>query len=320
MLAFATGIHKRHLIQPVCLADTTSSMLVPIPRHIILAMPLLRAHHLTPGSQITTNPLKSLGRNQDFSQTTFHLFDFTLHLAVRNTISTLPVLSTSPPLRDILIHRLEENRALTANLILQCILDKFAHIPEESDTILLHRSLFTIVSSTVQLSVQSVPIDIALLKNKSIQWISLVLRFCLGISAGMFMTCSGCRFTLYCSRTCQKNDWSSGNHRPLCAKIRQLRNDTRLLPTSLSDRRAIENLNSQYLEYHKQKPSEWDDLLDEYIAENGEPFWPLVLVLDYRALNVEPDIQIESSQSERERGKLETGGREAMHVRIRYFT
>lgn len=67
---------------------------------------------------------------------------------------------------------------------------------------------------------------------------------------------------------------------------------------SFSDYMALKILNSQYVDCHKQQPSEWKELLDEYIAENGEPdpLWPLVLKLDYRALNVEPDVYIDSSE------------------------
>ncbi|KAK0437930.1 uncharacterized protein EV420DRAFT_155319 [Desarmillaria tabescens] len=121
---------------------------------------------------------------------------------------------------------------------------------------------------------------------------------CPGASAGMFMACSGCRSTQYCSRTCQKDDWTSGAHRSLCIEIKQLRSDGAPLPMSSSDQKALENLNSQYVKYYRQEPSEWDALLEEYIAKNGEPnpFWPLVVALDYRALDVNPQILLESSE------------------------
>ncbi|PBK80919.1 hypothetical protein ARMGADRAFT_1091793 [Armillaria gallica] len=96
---------------------------------------------------------------------------------------------------------------------------------------------------------------------------------------------------------------SSGNHRSLCTEIKQLVMDSRPLPMSLSDRRAIEDLNSRYVEYHKHKPPspdpDWERyVLGEYIAENGEPdpLCPLVWILDHRAVNVEPDVDIESSE------------------------
>ncbi|KAK0433003.1 hypothetical protein EV421DRAFT_1448863, partial [Armillaria borealis] len=126
---------------------------------------------------------------------------------------------------------------------------------------------------------------------------------CPGTTARKCMVCSRCLFTLYCSQTCQRDDWSSGNHRSLCTEIKQLVIDSSSLPMSLSDRRAIEDLNNRYVEYHKHKgPSpdpDWErDVLGEYIAENGEPdpLWPLVWILDHRAVNVEPDVDIESSE------------------------
>ncbi len=66
---------------------------------------------------------------------------------------------------------------------------------------------------------------------------------------------------------------------------------------SLSDHRAYEKFNIRCLKYHKQ-PSQWQELLDKYIAENGEPdpLWPMIWVLEYRAIDVEPDIHLESSE------------------------
>lgn len=39
-------------------------------------------------------------------------------------------------------------------------------------------------------------------------------------------------------------------------------------------------------------------LLNAYIAENGkpDPLWPMLRVLDYRAVNVKPRIHVESSE------------------------
>ncbi|KAK0430999.1 hypothetical protein EV421DRAFT_1912291 [Armillaria borealis] len=78
--------------------------------------------------------------------------------------------------------------------------------------------------------------------------------------------------------------------------ISNLTNDANPLPISFSNYMALKILNSQYVDYHRQQPSEWKELLDEYIVENGEPdpLWPLVLKLDYRAINVEPDVCINS--------------------------
>ncbi len=81
----------------------------------------------------------------------------------------------STPLRNILVRRLEENSTLSANLIIQFIVDELSHIPEESDTTLLYKTFLT-VTSIFELSVYSPPIHTALLKNNSIQWVSLILR------------------------------------------------------------------------------------------------------------------------------------------------
>ncbi|KAK0433000.1 hypothetical protein EV421DRAFT_1741871 [Armillaria borealis] len=66
---------------------------------------------------------------------------------------------------------------------------------------------------------------------------------------------------------------------------------------SLSDHRAYEKFNIRCLKYHKQS-SKWQELLDKYNAENREPdpLWPMIWVLEYRAIGVEPDIHLESSE------------------------
>ncbi|PBK80917.1 hypothetical protein ARMGADRAFT_1091791 [Armillaria gallica] len=121
---------------------------------------------------------------------------------------------------------------------------------------------------------------------------------CPGTSVGKSMACSGCQFTRYCSRRCQKDDWSSGDHRSLCIKIKQLRTDAAPLPMCLSDKSAFEELNYQHIGLHGQEPSEWDVLLNAYIAVNGkpDPLWPMLQVLDYRAVNVKPRFHVESSE------------------------
>ncbi|KAK0437922.1 uncharacterized protein EV420DRAFT_155112 [Desarmillaria tabescens] len=279
----------------------------------------------------------------------------------------------STALREALVGRLEENSMLTARLIIQFIMDEFAYIPEESDMRHPYQTLWIATVFSLELSGLSLSIHTALLKNNSMQWMSLILRFvtrrvrfthttllmatdcasrclpyilrvmqdghsyihrllgydvllymfkafhnlhahpnlidqelkelqtsmendaveilfmvashcyyasilkrskkatfkiqrrhlddfvdsssepvsriwtwlvdivlnrpdisksldslcgskqCPRTSVGEFMTCSGCQFTLYCSRTCQKDDWSSGDHRSLCKKIKQLR-------------------------------------------------------------------------------------------------
>lgn len=121
---------------------------------------------------------------------------------------------------------------------------------------------------------------------------------CPGTPVGKYVACSGCQFTRYCSWRCQKDDWSSGAHRFLCAKIKKLRTDVSPLPISLSDQRAFEGLNRQFFELHGQEPSKWDVLLNAYIAENGKPnpLWPMLQVMDYRAVDVKPRFHVESSK------------------------
>ncbi|PBK80928.1 hypothetical protein ARMGADRAFT_1039722 [Armillaria gallica] len=88
-----------------------------------------------------------------------------------------------------------------------------------------------------------------------------------------FMVCSGCQFTLYCSWKCQRDDWSRPltSHHSLCAKIKQIRADGSALPMSLSDHEAYEKFNIRCMKSCKNQPSEWQELLDKYIAKNGEP-------------------------------------------------
>ncbi|SJK98282.1 uncharacterized protein ARMOST_01545 [Armillaria ostoyae] len=496
MLALTTGLRSQLLLQPVCLEDSTSSMVALIPamsfwlclfcEHIILPsrtseFTFIDFHHAvvfvlawttsenktTIEAKLFTDYLPFLWFHPPPGCTKYNFDDArSLFTAVYHVV----LACESIPLRIILVRRLEENSTLSASLIIQFIVDEFSHIPEESDTPLPYKTFLT-VTSTFQLSAYSPPIHTALLKNNSIQWISLILRFvtrrtrftyialhlamdcvcwCLlyilrvmrdghsfihqllgydillyllkashslhahpelidqkvkglktavenhivkilhmvishftyasilkrskkaiskirrqhvdeflkskdpglkrvcatwtefvniafyrsditrsiglpcgnrecpgGTSTVKFMACSRCQFTLYCSRTYQKDDWSrsSTGHRSVCTQIKQLRTDpsncfrtpvhsltgfldANPLPMSFSDYMALKILNSQYVDYHRQQPSEWKELLDEYIAENGEPdpLWPLVLKLDYRAINVEPDVYIDSSE------------------------
>ncbi|KAK0196053.1 hypothetical protein F5146DRAFT_1028356 [Armillaria mellea] len=370
----------------------------------------------------------------------------------RAMFAAVYVVILSPEWRDILIRRLEENSSVTSNLIVQFIVDEFAHIPEESDPTHIYQSFSAVTAPVIQLSLHSRPVHTTLLKNNSIRWISCVLRFvtrparftdvtlllatdcasnclsylwtvmqdghsyiyqllgydlllcplkvvrnlhthpeliheetkqamnhiedyttrilelialhftygsilkrsqraiskakvdhndlfhaptdpglqrvcktwgkfaivaflssdiprsitdpfcgyrqCPTTSPRKFMVCSSCQFTLYCSRICQKEDWSSGDHRSLCAEIRQLRHDGSPLPMSSSDRRTIESLNRLYVDRYKPGSSKWNQLLNQFILANGDPdpLWPLVLRLRYYTLNFEPSASIQSSR------------------------
>ncbi|SJK98277.1 uncharacterized protein ARMOST_01540 [Armillaria ostoyae] len=353
----------------------------------------------------------------------------------RSIFAAVYIMILSPEWMDILIRRLEENSTVTANLIIQFIVDEFAHIPEESDTRLIYQSFLTVATPVLQFSLHSPPVHTALLKNNSVRWISRVLRFVTrparftDVTLHLAADCvSKCLFYLrkvmqdghsyvyqllghdlllyllkvfrnlhthpelvneetkeamnhvedhtmnilqliashfaYASilkrsqkaiskiqrdrvdlflgptdpglkRVCEMwtkfvavaffpsdiprsitdpfcghgqcprtsagkfmEDWSSGDHRSLCTEIKQLRNDGGPLPMSFSDRRAVESLNSRYVEQYKQGSSEWNKLLDGYIVANGDPdpLWPLVLILHYRALLIEPEVGVESSK------------------------
>ncbi len=203
MLALATGIRHKYLLQPVCIADTASSMLLLMPaipfwvslfcEHIILPSRTLEfkfvdfhkavvhilawvmdQNKLQP--KVLTDYLPFLWFHPPAGYTKYSLDDAqAVFTAVDHTL--LGCNSTS--LRDALVSRLAENSTLTANLIVQFIVDVFAHVPEsESDMKLpIYQCFSTVASSTLQLASQSLPIHTALLKNNSIQWMSRVLRF-----------------------------------------------------------------------------------------------------------------------------------------------
>ncbi|KAK0433002.1 hypothetical protein EV421DRAFT_2023690, partial [Armillaria borealis] len=201
MLALATGIRYKYLLQPVCIADTASSMLPLMPaipfwvslfcEHIILpsrtlefefdfhkAVVLILAwvtnqNKLQP--KVLTDYLPFLWFHPPAGYTKYSLDDAQ---AVFTAVDHALLGCNSTSLRDILVRRLAENSTLTANLIVQFIVDVFAHVPEESDMKLpIYQCFSTVASSTLQLASRSLPIHTALLKNNSIQWMSRVLRF-----------------------------------------------------------------------------------------------------------------------------------------------
>ncbi len=71
-----------------------------------------------------------------------------------------------------------------------------------------------------------------------------------------------------------------------------------LLPMCLGDKRALEGFNRQYVERYREGPLEWNMLLYGYIAWKGklDPLWPMIWILDYRICNVEPEVNIDSSE------------------------
>ncbi len=200
MLVLATGLSSQ-LLQPVCYADTTSSMEALIPaisfwlclfcEHIILPsrtseFTFIDFHHavvfilawttsqnkITMESKLFTDYIPFLWFHPPPGCTKYNFDDArSLFTAVYHAV----IACESTPLRNILVRRLEENSTLSANFIIQFIVDELSHIPEESDTTLLYKTFLT-VTSIFELSVYSPPIHTALLKNNSIQWVSLILR------------------------------------------------------------------------------------------------------------------------------------------------
>ncbi|KAK0222787.1 hypothetical protein EDD85DRAFT_982995 [Armillaria nabsnona] len=455
MLALATSLRNQFLLQPVCLADWASSVVALMPATsfwlclFLLFILAWTANQSTMKMEpeIFTDYLPFLWFHPPPGCTKYNLDDArALFSAVDHGFMTCDELQT-----QLFVRRLEENTALTANLVVRFIVDQFAHIPEESDVSLLYHSLSAVTSCAFYFACQSLSIHTALLKNNILKWMCLAFRLvtqhvqftyvtlplatrCVGMglvyiiriiqdghsyihrllgydiflytfkalrnlhdhpelidqqnkilktsaenhtmtiihtiishfvyasilkqskkaiskiqrqhfdgflnskdpgfkkvceawtkfvniasyrsdiwstshsfcgssqcpetSVGKPMACSGCQFTRYCSRRCQKDDWSSGAHHSLCTEIKQLRTDVAPVPVSSSDKRAFEGLNREYIKLHEQEPSEWDMLLSAYIAENGkpDPLWPMLQVLDYRAVNVKPRFHVESSE------------------------
>ncbi|KAK0480299.1 hypothetical protein IW261DRAFT_1607784 [Armillaria novae-zelandiae] len=476
MLVLATCLRDQTLLKPVSLPDSTSSMVALMPAisfwlslfcdHIILpfrtpeftfidfhrsvvfilAWTTNMTTHYTVEPKLFTDYLPFLWFHPPPDCMKYHLDDArALFTAVEHAFR-----ACDEPQYELFVRRLEENSIYTAKLCVQFIVDEFAHISEESNTILLYHSFLSVASSIFQLAFKSLLIHTALLKNNILQWLCRIFRLvtrripfnnvtltiaarCVAMGSGYimrvmedghsyiyqllgynillyifkvlcnlhthaelidpkwkvakttaehsvvtimrmiiphfayvsilkrsrkaifkiqqhidgilesqdpglkqvskawtefveiatyrsnifkfisdsscgteekchgtlvrkFMVCSRCQFTLYCSRTCQRDDWSqpSTGHRSLCTKIRQIRADAGPLPVSLSDYNAYQSFTFRSM----LKYEEWKELSDKYLADNGKPnsLWPMVWVLDYCVVNVEPDIRIQSSE------------------------
>ncbi len=63
---------------------------------------------------------------------------------------------------------------------------------------------------------------------------------------------------------------------------------------SLSDHKAYEKFTIRCMKYRKQHLPELQELLDQLIAQDGkpDPLLPLLRLLDYRTVSVEPDVHI----------------------------
>ncbi|KAK0226670.1 hypothetical protein IW262DRAFT_782615 [Armillaria fumosa] len=202
MLALATAMQHKYFLQPGCLVETTSSML-PLMRALPFWVSLFCEHIILPsrtlefkfadfhkavvlilawvpdrdklGPEVFTDYLPYLWFHPPAGYTKYNLDDAQ---AVFTAVDHTLLECKSASLKDILIRRLAENSTFTANLIVQFIVDIFAHVPNESDVKLpIYQCLSTVASSTFQLASGSLPIHTALLKSNSIQWISRILRF-----------------------------------------------------------------------------------------------------------------------------------------------
>ncbi len=180
MLALAAGIRNKYLLQPVCIADTASSMLPLTPaisfwvslfcEHIILPARSLEfkfadfhntvvlivawatnQNQLEP--KVLTDYLPFLWFHPPAGYTKYNLDDAQ---AVFTAVDHALLGCNSTSLRDILVHRLAENSTLTTSLIVQFIVDVFVHVPEESDMKLpIYQCFSTVASSTFQLASRS---------------------------------------------------------------------------------------------------------------------------------------------------------------------
>ncbi|PBK65519.1 hypothetical protein ARMSODRAFT_978310 [Armillaria solidipes] len=117
------------------------------------------------------------------------------------------------------------------------------------------------------------------------------------IAPAQLMCCSGCQFMLYCSHTCQKDDWKLG-HRSLCKEIKRMKKDGISLPLSESDKTAMDIFAESFVNGYEDLETKWEVLKSQYIEEYGhDTEWPLVMCLDYRTRKQSPTLFVDSSRS-----------------------
>ncbi len=201
MLAMATGLHDREVLQPIW-ADPTSS--------IVALMPAISFWLCLFCEQIILPSRTSEFTFIDFHRAVVFILGWTTRqnevmMEPKFVTDYLPFLWFHPPpgctkydlddaralfiavdhvaitcdesLRELFVHRFEEHSSLTANIIVQFIVDEFARIPEESDTTLLYQSFSAVTSCAFYFACGSLLIHAALLKNNVLKWMCLVFRF-----------------------------------------------------------------------------------------------------------------------------------------------
>ncbi|KAK0432999.1 hypothetical protein EV421DRAFT_1910430 [Armillaria borealis] len=169
MLAMATCLCDQ-FIQPI-LADWTSSMVALMPaisfwlclfcEHIILPSRTpeftfidfhhavvfilgwtMRQNQVTMEPKLVTDYLPFLWFHPSPGCTKYDLNDAQALFTTMNHVT----ITCDESLRELFVHRFEEHSTLTANLIVQFIVDQFSHILEESDTMLLYQSFSAVTS------------------------------------------------------------------------------------------------------------------------------------------------------------------------------
>ncbi|KAK0432987.1 hypothetical protein EV421DRAFT_1448610 [Armillaria borealis] len=202
MLVLATSLRNQFLLQPVCLADWTSSMVALTPaisfwlclfcEHIILPsrtseFTFIDFHHSVVFILTwTTNQRKMKMEPKLFTDYLpflwFHpppgcmKYDLDDARALFSAVDH-GFMTCDEPQTQLFVRRLEENASLTAKLVVQFIVDEFAHIQRESHMSLLYRSFSAVTSCTFYFACDSLSIHAALLKNNILKWMCLVFRF-----------------------------------------------------------------------------------------------------------------------------------------------
>ncbi len=202
MLVLATWLRDQFLLKPVSLPNSTSSMIALMPAisfwlclfcdHIILPsrtpeFTFIDFHHavifilawttnqtkMKMEPKLFTDYLSFLWFHPPPGCTKYNLDDTrALFTAIDHGFTTCDGSQT-----QLFTRRLEENTPLTANLVVQFIVDEFAHIPEESDMTPIYQSFSAVTSCASSFAGNSLSIHAALLKNNILKWMCLVFRF-----------------------------------------------------------------------------------------------------------------------------------------------
>ncbi|RDB15340.1 hypothetical protein Hypma_004680 [Hypsizygus marmoreus] len=95
-------------------------------------------------------------------------------------------------------------------------------------------------------------------------------------AAGGLRSCSACKVAVYCSASCQKQDWQGGNHRPICKFICESSGNLRLL-----DARDIAFFALWSEEALVQQCHKIMYLRDQALIKRASPTRPLGLLFDF---------------------------------------